>query len=165
MLLTGQEIVNRGIVTDLINSDLQIQPSGVDLTVNKIESFGGYGIIDFDNFNRILPKTIPVNCDYRGQWDLDQGCYLITLNEVVQVPKDYTGFAKTRSSLLRAGVSVQSSLWDPGYNGRSQVLLVVHNYDGLVLLPNARILQICFVKMKQEAEKLYSGIYNGENLR
>jgi dUTP pyrophosphatase len=161
MILTGREIVKRGIVTDMIDQDIQIQPSGVDLTLNKIEYLTDFGTIDFSNKSRIIPDTFP---DSLSSYNLRQGAYIAKLNETITVPSDYQGYAKPRSSLLRVGVDVRSSVFDPGYRGKSQVLLVVHNPKGLRLLPNARILQICFVKMEHEVEKLYDGIYNGENL-
>jgi len=171
-VLTGDQIIKQGIVTDLIDADLQTQMAGIDLTVQKVERFTNSGWIDFDNSRRTKPnlEEIGLVTMKRGDEDpidvslLGPGCYLITFNEIVDVPKDCIGLARPRSSLLRAGATIFSSLWDPGYKGRSSSLLVVHNLNGLVITKNARLMQIIFLRLDKEAEKLYSGIYQNENI-
>jgi dUTP pyrophosphatase len=56
-------------------------------------------------------------------------------------------------------------LWDPGYRGRSQSLLVVYNPAGLRLKKNARLLQLVFMRLDGDAEKIYTGAYQGENIK
>jgi dUTP pyrophosphatase len=72
--------------------------------------------------------------------------------------------ARARSTLLRCGASLQTALWDPGYRGRSQSLLVVHNPSGLRLKRNARLMQLVFMRLEKKAEELYEGRYQGENI-
>ena len=74
------------------------------------------------------------------------------------------GIARPRSSLLRMGATVETSIWDPGYVGRSQSMLVVHNPNGIQIYENAKLIQIVFMTTEKTAEVLYTGIYNGENL-
>jgi len=71
--------------------------------------------------------------------------------------------ARPRSSLLRCGVVVHSAVWDAGYSGRSQSLMVVHNPAGFRLQQNARVLQLVFLKLSGETAG-YRGIYQGENM-
>jgi dUTP pyrophosphatase len=73
--------------------------------------------------------------------------------------------ARPRSTLLRCGASLETALWDPGYRGRSQSLLVVHNQSGLRLKRNARLMQLVFMRLDRAAEKAYAGIYQGENIK
>jgi dUTP pyrophosphatase len=68
----------------------------------------------------------------------------------------------SRSSLLRCGASLHTAVWDAGYSGRSESLLVVHNPAGLDLEKNARVLQLVFSKLTGKSEG-YNGIYQGEN--
>jgi dUTP pyrophosphatase len=70
--------------------------------------------------------------------------------------------AMPRSSLLRCGVTVHTAVWDAGYSGRSQSLMVVYNPRGFRLQRNARIVQLVFFRLTQETEG-YQGIYQGEN--
>jgi dUTP pyrophosphatase len=62
------------------------------------------------------------------------------------------------------GATMETALWDPGYRGRSQSLLVVYNSQGLRLKRNARLMQLVFIRLEREADKAYSGIYQGENI-
>jgi len=171
-ILTGQQILEQGIVSELIDPVKQVQPCGVDLTVSKIEMYKGRGTIDFDNSQRSLPRLEEAGkirqtweiSKKSESWQLPTGCYLITFNEVVSVPSDCMGIARPRSSLLRMGATMETSVWDPGYKGRSQCMLVVHNTQGIQIFPNAKLLQIVFMKLNKESEVLYNGAYQGEGL-
>ena len=70
---------------------------------------------------------------------------------------------RPRSSLLRCGVTVNTAVWDAGYSGRSQSLLVVYNPLGFRLQKDARVVQLVFFRLTGET-KGYQGKYQGENL-
>ena len=55
------------------------------------------------------------------------------------------------------------SLWDAGYSGRSQSLLLIHNSRGLRMQKNSRIVQLIFLPLNQKTQG-YSGSYQGENM-
>ncbi|MEM4523885.1 MAG: deoxyuridine 5'-triphosphate nucleotidohydrolase, partial [Archaeoglobaceae archaeon] len=61
------------------------------------------------------------------------------------------------------GVSVETAVWDAGYEGRSEVLIVVHNPEGIWLKKNARIIQLIFLKLCSKTRG-YAGIYKFENV-
>jgi dUTP pyrophosphatase len=161
-ILTGSEA--RGLVESMIDPETQTQMCGVELTLQKIERFLTAGAVAFDNKERKLPETEPLNFDEMGWIELTAGAYLVTFNEIVNIPKDVTAMARARSTLLRCGATLETALWDPGYRGRSQSLLVVYNPQGLKLKKNARLMQLVFLRLENEAEKLYSGKYQGENI-
>jgi len=161
-ILTGSEA--RGLVESMIDPETQTQMCGVELTLQKIERFITAGTVAFDNKERKLPETEPVNFDEMGWIELLAGSYLVTFNEIVNIPTDVTAMARARSTLLRCGATLETALWDPGYRGRSQSLLVVYNPLGLRLKKNARLMQLVFLRLEKEAEKLYSGKYQGENI-
>ena len=161
-ILTGSEA--RGLVESMIDPETQTQMCGVELTLQKIERFITAGAVAFDNKERKLPETESLNFDEMGWIDLTAGAYLVTFNEIVNIPKDVTAMARARSTLLRCGATLETALWDPGYRGRSQSLLVVYNPRGLKLKKNARLMQLVFLRLEKEAEKLYSGKYQGENI-
>jgi dUTP pyrophosphatase len=137
---------------------------GVELTLQRIERFVSEGALAFDNNERRLPKTEEIKIDATDGIDLGPGAYLVTFNEIVDIPKDMAAIARPRSSLLRMGATMETALWDPGYKGRSQSLLVVYNSQGLRLMRNARLMQLVFMRLEKEAEKIYSGVYQGENI-
>ena len=161
-ILTGSEA--QGLVESMIDPETQTQMCGVELTLQKIERFLTAGTVAFDNKERKLPETELVNFDEMGWIELTAGAYLVTFNEIVNIPKDVAAMARARSTLLRCGATLETALWDPGYRGRSQSLLVVYNPQGLKLKKNARLMQLVFLRLENEAEKLYSGKYQGENI-
>jgi dUTP pyrophosphatase len=148
--------------------DLQRQPAGFDLTMQTVSRFISTGALDLTNAKRTLAEIEPlVWPDALGEEDqlpllLEPGSYLVTYNEIIEVPADCTGIVLPRSSLMRCGATLHSALWDPGYRGRGQGLLTVGHR--LELYPNARIAQIVMFKLEQAADKLYSGEYQGENI-
>lgn len=154
----------RGLIESMIDPDAQTQMCGVELTLQRVERFASAGAVAFDNKDRQLPETKAVEFDGSGWVFLEKGAYQVTFNEIVSIPKDAAAFARPRSSLLRCGASLETALWDPGYRGRSQSLLVVHNPQGLRLKKNARLLQLVFLRLDKEAEKTYAGRYQGENI-
>jgi dUTP pyrophosphatase len=161
-ILTGSEA--RGLVESMIDPETQTQMCGMELTLQKIERFTSNGSVAFDNKERKLPETEPLSFDEMGWIDLSAGAYLVTFNEIVNIPKDVAALARTRSTLLRCGAALETALWDPGYRGRSQSLLVVYNPLGLRLKKNARLMQLVFLRLERGADKLYSGKYQGENI-
>ena len=148
----------------MIDPETQTQMCGMEMTLQKIERFTSAGAIAFDNMERELPRTGPMDFDPSGWIDLAAGAYLVTFNEIVNIPRDVAALARARSTLLRCGASLETALWDPGYRGRSQSLLVVYNPHGLRLKKNARLMQLVFLRLEKEAEKVYSGKYQGENI-
>jgi dUTP pyrophosphatase len=161
-ILIGSEA--RGLLESMIDPETQTQMCGMELTLQKIERFTSAGAIAFDNIERKLPETEPMDFGASGWIDLAAGAYLVTFNEIVNIPKDVAALARARSTLLRCGASLETALWDPGYRGRSQSLLVVYNPHGLRLKKNARLMQLVFLRLEKEAEKVYSGKYQGENI-
>jgi dUTP pyrophosphatase len=161
-ILTGSEA--RGLLESMIDPETQTQMCGMELTLQKIERFTSAGTVAFDNIERVLPQTEPMDFGASGWIDLAAGAYLVTFNEIVNIPKDVAALARARSTLLRCGASLETALWDPGYRGRSQSLLVVYNPHGLRLKKNARLMQLVFLRLEKEAEKVYSGKYQGENI-
>jgi dUTP pyrophosphatase len=95
--------------------------------------------------------------------ELSQGQYVITFNEIVHLPKNIMALARTRSSLLRCGVTIETAVWDAGYEGRSQSLMVVHNRYGFRLKKDAKVIQLIFFRLTGETEG-DQGIFQGEKL-
>jgi dUTP pyrophosphatase len=161
-IIIGSELAC--LVESMIDPQVQQQMCGVELTLQRLERYASKGSLAFDNKERQNAQTEEVAFDESGWADLEPGAYLVTFNEIVSIPKDSAAFARPRSSLLRSGASLQTALWDPGYRGRSQSLLVVHNPHGLRLKKNARLMQLVFLRLEGQAEKGYSGVYQGENI-
>jgi dUTP pyrophosphatase len=157
-------IETRQLVTEYKSLDTQLQQAGFDLSLREVQEYAGGGAVDFSNKERVVAATRVLEPDPEGWWNLKQGCYVVVYNEVVKMPLDVVALARSRSTVLRNGASVQTAVWDPGYQGRSSSLLVVENPHGLRLKKDARIAQLVFFQTG-EVEKGYSGVYQNERIR
>ena len=161
MLLPKQHLEHSKLVTDLIHES-QYQPIGVDLTLKSVHEFKTAGTIDFDNTERKISETTELNFT-NDRIILKQGSYKVIFNEYIKIPSDAGAFCYPRSSLLRCGVTLSCAVWDPGYEGRSEALLIVANEHGITFKKNAKIGQLVFVKLLEATKELYKGKYKGEN--
>ncbi len=166
--LVREELVDliqtRGLVECLIDTETQVQINGLELSLCAVETFVDKGVIGFHNQERILSKTNAISPDSDGWFLLQQGQYKIIFNEIVNIPKDMMAIARPRSSLLRCGVSVETAVWDSGYSGRSEALLLVHNSYGFQVKKDARLIQLLFFRLPEMVNQGYTGIYHGENI-
>jgi len=151
------------LIEGCLNLEEQLQPNGVDLTLRDVALLQSSGRVTVQNSQRLLPELAPLVFDGMGFIDLMPGAYIITYHEIVNLPRDVMALARPRSSLLRCGVNVGTAVWDAGYSGRSQSLMVVYNPQGFRLQKDARIIQLIFFKLSQKTEG-YKGIYQGENI-
>ncbi|MCQ6961808.1 deoxyuridine 5'-triphosphate nucleotidohydrolase [Methanolobus chelungpuianus] len=152
------------LVENMIDKDTQLQPNSVELTLRTVESLKGLGAVDFDNSQRQVPQSENLEFDSGGWILLAPGTYKVTFNEIVNIPLDLAAIARPRSSLLRCGVTVESAVWDSGYRGRSESMLVVYNPYGFRVRKNARLLQLVFYSLQSKVEQGYNGRYQHENI-
>jgi dUTP pyrophosphatase len=151
------------LIEGYVDLENQLQPNGIDLTLRHIALTQSSGSIAAEDSQRLVPELAPLVFDGLGFIDLVPGAYIITYNEIVHLPKDIMALARPRSSLLRCGVTVGTAVWDAGYSGRSQSLMVVYNPQGFRLQQNARIAQLIFLRLSQKTRG-YKGAYQGENI-
>jgi dUTP pyrophosphatase len=157
-------IKEQGLITGYLDLETQLTPNGFDLTVGSIFEFETDGAIDFSNKERILPDVRELEPqkldpqDKHGWWQLKKGAYKIKTNETVKLPNFLTGIAFPRSTLLRMGAYTQTGVWDAGFQGKSEFILLVENLQGISVKQNARIVQLLFMGM-DEAERGYEGVY------
>ncbi len=161
MILTKEILAKSGLVRDTIGES-QFQPCGVDVTLKEAYSYKNAGKIDFDNKERKISDVEPVPF-VNEEARLAPGAYKVIFNEYVHIPQDTAAFCFPRSSLLRSGLTLECAVWDPGYEGRSEALLIVANPHGAILKRNARIGQLVFVKLLEKTSYSYEGVYKGEN--
>jgi dUTP pyrophosphatase len=150
------------LIEGYINLEEQLQPNGIDLTLRELALPQSAGKIAIKNSQRQVSNLAPLVFDGLDFIDLIPGVYIVTFNEIVHLPRNIMALARPRSSLLRCGVTVDTAIWDAGYSGRSQSLMVVYNPQGFRLQRNARIVQLVFLKLTGETEG-YQGTYQGEN--
>jgi len=151
------------LIEGWIDLEQQVQPNGVDLTLREVALPQSQGKIAVADSQRLVSDLAPLVFDGMGFIDLMPGAYIITYNEIVHLPRNIMALATPRSSLLRCGVTINTAVWDAGYSGRSQSLMVVYNPQGFRLQKNARIVQLVFFQLTEETEG-YQGTYQGENM-
>lgn len=161
-------IKRENLVSGYVSRKHQLTPNGFDLTASKVFSFAEAGALDFSNKERTIPEGREIRPrkksprDKYGWWDLKKGAYKIVTNEICNFSRDMIGIAFPRSSLLRMGVFTQTGVWDAGFQGKSEFILVVENPKGLRLKQNARIAQLVFLRIKETREG-YQGIHQGKD--
>lgn len=163
-----QRIADSNLIRGYINLDKQLTPNGFDLTAGDIFSFDSAGALDFSNTERMLPggaKLCPVKKNENDKWawwHLEPGAYKVKTNEVITLTNDLVAMAFPRSSLLRMGAYTQCGVWDAGFSGQSEFILIVNNPFGVSVKQNARVIQIVFLPVN-EVDSGYSGIYQGQS--
>ncbi len=157
-------IETRQLISGYVDLDKQLQPAGFDLSLKEVHAYWGAGAVDFDNKERKLAPTRQLKSDASGWYTLPQGCYMIVYNEAVKMPLDVVALARARSTMLRNAAAIETAVWDPGYQGRSSSLLIVHNPSGIRLKQDARVAQLIFYPT-DEVEKGYGGVYQNERMK
>ena len=134
----------------------QIQPNGVDLRLGELFRITGTGALHASRTELASREAVPLSADE----PLAPGAYVVRYVERVRVPEGHVGLILPRSSLLRNGATLHSALWDQGYEGRGEGLLVL--WHPLLLPPGCRIGQ--FILMTADDAEAYRGQWQGENL-
>ena len=140
-------------------TDEQIQPNGVDLTLDAVFEQREPGRIGRDG--KTVGDRDPVpTASGDGVYRLPPGGYVVRYAETVSIPDGHVGFIYPRSSLLRNSCMLNTAVWDAGYEGKGEGLLEVHH--DIELEAGARIAQIALTEA--DHEDTYDGSYQGENL-
>ncbi len=144
-------------------TDEQVQPNGVDLTLDVVfEQLepGRIGHDDKEIGERIARPLEELEEKAPDTYYLPKGAYVARYGERIRIPEGHVGFVYPRSSLMRNACMLNTAVWDAGYEGRGEGLLQVHH--DVELVRGARIAQL--VLAKGDHEDVYDGTYQGENL-
>ena len=147
-----------------LSLESQLQPNGFDMTLQDVARLATPGAVGAEDASRELSETEPLEFGPDGWVQLEAGPFLITFNEVVNLPLDIMALGRPRSSLLRSGTAIHTAVWDAGYRGRSQALLVVYHPGGYRVQRDARLMQLVFFRMETAASRGYQGRFQSENI-
>ncbi|WP_232687057.1 deoxyuridine 5'-triphosphate nucleotidohydrolase [Halobacterium zhouii] len=152
-------------------ADEQVQPNGVDLTVETVLEQREPGRITRDGKTigerqALQPEERDTPHEDGGeQWREDAetfylppGGYILQYAETISVPDDHVGFLYPRSSLMRNSCMLNTAVWDAGYTGKGEGLLQVHH--DVELERGARVAQ--FVLAEADHDEVYDGDYQNE---
>ena len=148
-------------------TDEQVQPNGVDLTLDAVFEQrepgrigrGGKEIGDRQP-RHADPTSDEAETNDGDTYYLPPGGYVVRYAEAVAIPEEHVGFIYPRSSLLRNSSMLNTAVWDAGYEGKGEGLLQVHH--DIEIERGARIAQIVFADADHEGT--YEGSYQRENL-
>lgn len=159
MQLTGQQIINRGIVKNFCEESIQQQ--GVDVRVDQIYKVNGGGIVP------AIGKTVRA-ANSKLTWQdnkltLMPGFYELTLVESCEIPNNISLHYKTRSSLVRCGAIIHSGQFDAGFKTDAMGCFL-EVICPLTIEHGARVAQaICFES--DVVTDLYNGQWQGDKQR
>lgn len=158
-MLNGKEIVERGIITKVPNSN--IAQHGVDLDLIKVERVVGIGKIPLIGKTQLPDYQEVLSID--GVWRLNPGTYNITFNQGCKIPNNTMLLIRQRSSLLRCGGQLHSSIFDAGFETENigTFMTLFHPIDIEV---GARVAQI-YNHETTPVENLYSGQFQKDQQR
>lgn len=166
-MLTGKQLVEQGIITGEISEE-NVAQHGVDLNLIKVESMKGIGFIPkvgktkLVKYEEVIPEVSPQS-EGKLCWTLETGTYNITFAQGCNIPADKMLLIRQRSSLLRNGTILHSSVFDAGFETQNigTVLVVLHPIEIEV---GARIAQI-YAHDSNVVENLYSGQFQNDKQR
>ncbi|MFC7186466.1 deoxyuridine 5'-triphosphate nucleotidohydrolase [Halorubrum yunnanense] len=136
--------------------DTQRQPNGVDLTVGAVFEQTGPGAVRLDG--KRVGEREELDPE-EGAYRLDPGTYVVRYGEPVRIPDGRIGFVLPRSTLLRNSCTLDTAVWDAGYEGVGEGRLDVGHV--IEVEPGARIGQLVFAEADHDGT--YEGTYQGEN--
>jgi len=171
-LLSGEQIARNGIVNGIVNAEKQVQPHGIDLRIKEI-----YAPVDTPIREKINDEYYKSLVHYNGEYVLRKGYYLVRIAETIDLKPIETysvgkrketlktaiypvGFVKGRSSLMRRGVTIESSLWECGYEGSGILGMEVHVKE-FRIQKGDRFAQI-YVETANEPIDVYDGQFQNE---
>jgi deoxycytidine triphosphate deaminase len=137
----------------------QVQPNGVDLTLDAVFEQVGAGRIGREGKEIGERRELDPDGDEEA-FSLSPGGYVVRYAETVRIPAGHVGFIYPRSSLLRNSCMLDTAVWDAGYEGKGEGLVEV--YHDIEIERGARIAQL--VLAEADHEGTYEGTYQGENL-
>jgi len=128
MILSGKQLKEQQIITNIENPKC-VQQVGIDLEIIKIDSVEDRGFIFKDK--TVLPKYYEIKTNFRvgggAGWMLKPGYYQIWFKQGCKIPSNIMFRLRQRSSLLRSGIQIHSSVFDPGFEtDQMGTFMIVH---------------------------------------
>ena len=169
-MLNADQIVEKGLLK-LEQSKGKKAQVGYDLSLKEVNRIGtvsvngepikiGKVLKDKTELTNYTPIAL-TNLDGDRGWLLYQGVYDITFHEGCKIPSNYVGLIRQRSSMLRNGTVLHSSIFDPGYYCEFMGTVMVVN-ETIFIEEDARVGQIYFHECEEVGqENLYSGQWQG----
>lgn len=168
MNLTGKQLVEQGIITGPISEE-NIAQHGVDLNLVEVLRILGSGFIPKEGKTQLAPRERVepflqrINGKVVNTWNLEPGAYDITFAQGCKVPSNQKLQIVQRSSALRNGTILVSSLFDAGfYTDKIGTVMLVS--EKIYIEEGARVAQV-YATVSNEVENLYNGQFQADRQR
>ena len=159
-MLNAKEILEENLI---VLDDAKGKPAqvGYDLSIKSISKLKGGGKVLKDK--TIVNQLSEVNFNEADNgWWLDPGTYDVMCNEGCNISANRTAMVRQRSSLLRNGAIIASSIFDPGFR-TDNIGTVMNVHERIFIEQDARIAQMYFHE-NSEGE-LYDGQFQNDKQR
>jgi len=172
-MLNAEQILEQGLVKTEFSKGKPAQV-GYDLSAKSINVIGkdnnssrpniGMVLKDKTKLNNYTPVEHTNIDGYKG-WLLQPGAYDITFHEGCKIAANRVGMIRQRSSLLRNGAIIASSIFDPGFETDNMGTIMIVTAT-IFIEQDARVGQMYFHECDEVAEdKLYSGQFQNDKQR
>jgi deoxycytidine triphosphate deaminase len=172
-MLNAEQILEQGLIKTELSKGKPAQV-GYDLSAKSINAIGkdefnsrpNIGMVLKDktilnNYTPIETKTI----DGVEGWLLYPGAYDITFHEGCKIASNRVGMIRQRSSLLRNGAIIASSIFDPGFETDNMGTIMIVTAT-IFIEQDARVGQMYFHECDGVAEEnLYNGQWQNDKQR
>ena len=158
-LLSTEELLP--MITGNIHSD-NLQNHGIDLNVISIKKILGGGFIPKEG-KTILPEYEEILLNEDNTWYLEKGAYDLIFEQGCEIPNFAMLLIRQRSSLLRNGSIIHSSIFDAGFKAQNLGTVMIVNVP-IRIQKGARIANI-YGHSCDRVKELYSGQFQGDKQR
>lgn len=143
-----------------INISTHIQQNGIDVDLDRLficEPLILTNEISKKTSKEVFSGLIDIgHMVVENSFMLEKLCaYVFESSFEIEVPENMSGFLKTRSTLNRNQIFIQSGWYDSGYKG--PIGGTIYCFNEAVISKNTRIAQL--VMVQSEAASLYKGQY------
>lgn len=171
-MLNAKQIISEGLLK-LEHSKGKAAQVGYDLSLKAVSKIGSSIGID-GKIGKVLKNKTElttytpigqINLDGDKGWLLYGGVYDITFHEGCYIPSNLVGLIRQRSSLLRNGTVLHSSVFDPGFETEFMGTVMVVN-ETIFIEDGARVAQIYFHECTPvDSDNLYNGQWQNDSQR
>lgn len=163
MILNAIELMGEGLIV-LDNAKGKPAQVGYDLSLKEVYALQGNGKVMVSGTMVNELKPVDPTTDENGNlvYTLEPGTYDVTCNEGCAIPADRTAMVRQRSSLLRNGAIIASSIFDPGFHTDNigTVMIVTKT---ITIEQDARIAQMYF--HTNNPGEVYDGQFQNDKQR
>jgi deoxycytidine triphosphate deaminase len=173
-MLNAEQIIEQGLIKTE-NSKGKSAQVGYDLSAKSINHIGladiaksrpaiGMVLKDKTILNHYDPVKTKMVDGYEG-WLLYPGAYDVTFHEGCKIASNRVGMIRQRSSLLRNGAIIASSIFDPGFETENMGTIMIVTAT-IFIEKDARVGQMYFHECDEVAEEnLYNGQWQNDKQR